>query len=178
MSTCTLRTTSSTTSSTTSTTSMCCALCLHELLVQIQVQALFAQQVAAAAFQCFVQSCMEASSTWEFCACVQAGLFQTLLHHIVDPLVCLVHSYLERLSPLLGRLPGWRTWYKFVDGPPTSESFFPSWAGNNKRHCQTYLSYRGIKKLMFLQDLGMTVGTTSSHIYYKEYGACQYQSVP
>ena len=24
----------------------------------------------------------------------------------------------------------------------------------------------------------MTVGTTSSHIYYKDYGACQYQSVP
>ena len=114
---------------------------------------------SSAAFQCFVQACMEASSTWEFCACVQAGLHQTLLHHIVDPLVCLVHSYLERLSPLLGRIPRWRTWYKFVDGPPTSESFFPSWASNNNRHCQTYLPHKGItKKAYVLQDSGMTVG--------------------
>ena len=37
-------------------------------------------------------------STWEFCVCSQACLLQTLGHHVVDPLVRLIHPYLKQVS--------------------------------------------------------------------------------
>ena len=40
----------------------------------------------------------ERAFTWEFCVSSQACLLQALGHHLVDPLVCLIHPYLEKVS--------------------------------------------------------------------------------
>ena len=86
----------------------CCSqtvLCLPETdsRPRICARALY-PQLAGTAFQCFVQRMNKrAAATWEFGVCGQACLLKALHHHVVDPLVRLIHPNLKQGSQTLRR---------------------------------------------------------------------------